>query len=85
TYDFPRYFIPDRNPVSLRVLHRDTIDTPAGRFATIAIRPIFVSRGLFSQGGQAIVWFSDDDARIPVRIRSRLSVGSLEMSLRSRS
>ena len=85
TYDFPRYFIPDRNPVSLRVLHRDTIDTPAGRFATISIRPVFQSRGLFSQGGQATVWFSDDSLRMPVRIRSRLSVGTLEMSLRSRS
>lgn len=84
SYDFPRYFIPDRNPVTLRVLSRDTIDTPAGRFATIAVRPIFKSRGLFSQGGQATIWFSDDAARIPVRIRSRLSVGTLDMSLRTR-
>ena len=84
SYDFPRYFIPDRNPVTLRVLSRDTIDTPAGRFATIAVRPIFKSRGLFSQGGQATIWFSDDAVRIPVRIRSRLSVGTLDMSLRTR-
>ncbi len=84
SYDFPRYFIPDRNPVTLQVLGRDTIQTPAGRFATIAIRPIFRSRGLFSQGGQATIWFSDDAARIPVRIRSRLSVGTLDMSLRAR-
>lgn len=85
SYDFPRYFIRERNPVTLQVLSRDTINTPAGRFASIAIRPIFQTRGLFSQGGQATVWLSDDGARIPVRIRSRLSVGTLDMSLRSRS
>ena len=85
SYDYPRYFIPDRNPVTLSVLRRDTIETPAGRFSTIAIRPVFRSRGLFAQGGQATIWFSDDAARIPVRIRSRLSVGTLDMSLRSRS
>ena len=34
-----RYFKPDRNPVTLRVLSDDSVNTPAGRFAAIAIRP----------------------------------------------
>ena len=83
TYEFRRYFKPDRNPVTLRVLRRDTVDTPEGRFATIAVRPTFRSRGLFSEGGQATIWLSDDDWRIPVAIRSRLSVGNLSLNLRS--
>jgi hypothetical protein len=84
TYTFARYFIADRNPVSIRVLQRQEIGTPAGRFRTIAVRPIFQSRGLFGQGGQAIIWFSDDEARIPVRMRSNLPVGTIEMTLRER-
>ena len=83
TYEFQRYFKPDRNPVTLRVLRRDTIDTAEGRFAAIAVRPTFRSRGLFSEGGQAIIWLSDDDARIPIGIRSRLRVGSISLHLRS--
>jgi hypothetical protein len=82
TYTLPRYFKPDRNPVTLRVLGRDTVNTPYGRFATIAVRPTFKSHGLFSEGGQATVWLSDDRYRIPVAIRTRLSVGSLTMNLR---
>jgi hypothetical protein len=82
TYTLPRYFKPDRNPVTLRVLGRDTVDTPYGRFAAVAVRPTFKSRGLFSAGGQATVWLSDDEYRIPVVIRTRLSVGSLTMNLR---
>ena len=35
TYAFGRYFIPDRNPVRLDVLKRDTIDVPAGRFGAL--------------------------------------------------
>jgi len=31
-----------------------------------------------------VIWFSDDEARIPVRFRSSLPIGTLEMSLRSR-
>lgn len=84
TYDLPRYFMFDRNPVTIRVLGRQAVTVPAGRFNAIMVRPIFKSRGLFAEGGEATVWFSDDPARIPVRIRSRMSVGTLDMSLRSR-
>ena len=82
TYSLPRYFKPDRNPVTLRVLGRDTVNTPYGRFAAVAVRPTFKSRGLFSEGGQATVWLSDDQYRIPVAIRTHLSIGSLTLNLR---
>jgi len=82
TYSFARYFIADRNPVTVRVLERQEIGVPAGRFRTVAVRPVFQSRGLFGQGGQAVIWFSDDDRRIPVRMRSALPVGTIEMSLK---
>ena len=49
----------------------------------MAVRPVFKTKGLFAQGGGAIIWFSDDEARIPIRIRTRLSVGTLDISLRS--
>jgi hypothetical protein len=83
TYTLPRYFKPDRNPVTLQVLGRDTVNVPYGRFAAVAVRPTFKSRGLFGEGGQATVWLSDDEFRIPVAIRTRLSIGSLTMNLRA--
>lgn len=83
TYEFRRYFKLDRNPVTLQVLRRDTIDTPYGRFAAVAVRPTFRSRGLFAEGGQAVVWLSDDEFRIPVAIRTKIKFGSLSMSLRN--
>ncbi len=69
--------------MTLQVLGRDTIDTPAGRFAVIAVRPTFRSRGLFAEGGHATIWLSDDAARIPVAIKSRLSIGTLSINLRN--
>ena len=55
TYEFERYFIPDRNPVRLDVLQRDTIDVPAGRFAALVIRPVIKAKGVFSEDGRAEV------------------------------
>ncbi|MFI5206399.1 MAG: DUF3108 domain-containing protein [Gemmatimonadales bacterium] len=85
TYSFPRYFIADHNPVTIRVLGRQTIRVPAGRFPAVAVRPIFKSGGMFSQGGEAIIWFSDDSLHIPLKIRTSMVVGTLEINLRSRN
>ena len=84
TYSFDRYFKLDRNPVTLTVLSADSVSTPAGRFAAIAVRPVFKSRGLFAEGGRAIVYLAADSTRIPLVISSQMSIGSLTMSLRSR-
>jgi len=55
---------------------------PAGTFETIVVQPVIRTRGLFGEGGQAEVFFSDDDRRILVQLRSRVRlVGSLSLHL----
>jgi hypothetical protein len=83
TYSFERYFIPDRNPVSIRVLRRERIRVPAGDFNAIVIQPVIKSKGIFSENGRAEVWLSDDDARIMLQMKSALPFGSLNLYLKS--
>jgi len=83
TYTFERYFIPDRNPVTIRVLRRERIRVPAGEFNALVIQPVIKSRGIFSENGHAEVWLSDDDARIMLQMKSGLSFGSLNLYLTS--
>jgi len=83
SYTFERFFIPDRNPVTIRVLRRERIRVPAGEFNAIVIQPVIKSRGIFSENGHAEVWLSDDDARIMLQMKSALSVGSLNLYLKS--
>jgi len=85
TYTLPRYFKADGNPVVLRVIRRETISVPAGRFRTIVVRPVIRTDGMFGEGGRAEVYFSDDAHRIPVLIRTAGVPlgGDLVMRLRS--
>jgi len=83
TYTFERYFLPDRNPVTIRVLRRERIRVPAGEFDAIVIQPVIKSKGIFSENGHAEVWLSDDDARIMLQMKSALSFGSLNLYLTS--
>lgn len=83
TYTFNRYFRPDRNPVIIRVLRRERVKVPAGTFDCVVIRPIIKSRGIFSEGGRAEIWISDDDRRIMVQLKTQLKIGSLNLYLKS--
>ena len=83
TYDFNRYFIPDRNPVRLHVLRKERITVPAGTFNAIVVRPVIKTTGIFSEKGQAEVWLADDSTRKLLQVKSRLSFGSLNLFLTS--
>jgi uncharacterized protein DUF3108 len=82
TYEFNRYFRPDRNPVQIRVLRKETIKVPAGSYQTIVIQPIIKSKGIFSEKGHAEMWLTDDSRRLLVQMKSDLSIGSLNLYLR---
>lgn len=83
TYELSRYFKEEGNPVVVKVLRRDVREVPAGTFNTIVVQPIIQTDGLFSEGGEAEVHFSDDADRHVVYLRSALPfVGSLSLHLR---
>jgi hypothetical protein len=80
---YDRYFKRETNPVEIRVLRRERVRVPAGDFDAVVVQPVFKSRGIFSEGGQAELWISDDDRRVVVQLKSKLSFGSIQMFLRS--
>jgi hypothetical protein len=84
SYTLRTYFKESGNPVILRVVRKETVEVPAGRFNTVVVRPTIRTDGLFGEGGQAEVYFTDDARRMVVLIRSRIPVvGSLTMHLTS--
>ena len=58
-----------------------TVD--AGTFPTIVVRPTIKTGGIFSENGEAQVWFSNDDRRLPVLLKTKFSRFSLTLSLTS--
>lgn len=80
-FEFDRYFRPDRNPVVLEVIGRDTIDVPAGRFATIVLKPTIKGRGILAEAADPRMWLSDDDRRIMVQLKTRFPFGTITLRL----
>jgi uncharacterized protein DUF3108 len=83
TYESNRYFRPDRNPIRVRVLRRETIEVPAGKFDCVVLQPVIKTPGIFSENGNAEVWLSDDSRHVLVQLKSKLSFGSINLYLKS--
>ena len=81
-YEYERYFRPDRNPVVLEVLERDTLDLPAGRFPSIVVHPIIQGRGILAEGKEARMWISDDDRRLVVQLKVKFSFATITLRLK---
>lgn len=82
TYTFRRYFKDEGNPVVVKVLRKDRVKVNAGTFNTIVLKPTIKTDGLFSEGGQAELHFSDDDRRMLVFMSVKMSIGTLKLHLK---
>ncbi len=71
-YRFDRYFKKDGNPVVVKVVGRETVEVPAGTFETVVVRPVIQTDGLFSEGGEAELYFSDDENHYLVFMRVKI-------------
>jgi len=78
-----RYFKPDRNPVVLTGVRQETVTVPAGTFTATVVKPTIRAKGIFSENGDAHVWFSDDSQRIPVQVKTRFSKFAVTLTLES--
>ncbi len=67
----------------LRVVRRDTVKVPAGTFRTVVVRPTIKTSGLFGEGGEAELHFTDDEYHTLVLLRSKVRlIGSISLHLR---
>lgn len=82
-YEYHNYFRPDRNPVVLEVLGRDTLDLPAGRFPTIVVRPTIQGRGILEEAKEPRMWLTDDERRLMVQLKVKFaSIATVTLRLR---
>lgn len=71
--------------LGVRFVKRERLDLPAplGRkVPTIVVEPrLLEGTGLFVKEGRLRIWLTDDERRIPVRMRSKVAIGSVSADL----
>ena len=67
--------------VQIQVLRTEKIMTILGKVETIVIKPLVPSKGVFEGKGEVTIWLTDDERRIPVRAKTKVTVGSVTAEL----
>lgn len=68
--------------VKCNVLKTETVKVSAGTFETILVEPELRFDGLMKKG-KVKVWFTNDERRIPVQVKSKIVIGAITMKLES--
>jgi hypothetical protein len=67
--------------VEVLVLRKEKISTKLGSFDTIVIKPLMKSEGIFNRKGDMLIWLTDDGRRLPVKMQTKVAVGSITATL----
>ena len=96
TYDYSNMKLKDRihlqnfykdnvYDLDVRYLGKETIEVPAGKFNCIIIEPLVQEGGLFKSEGSILIWLTDDNLKIPVKVKTKVVIGSIDAELTSYS
>jgi hypothetical protein len=71
--------------LNVKFLGRQHVSVHAGTFACIIVEPMIREGGLFKSEGRVLIWLTDDERKIPVKVSSQIAVGSINAELREYS
>ena len=77
----PTFVDKKRHKVAVKVFGIENRETIFGAINTIKVMPKMSFKGLYDKDGDTVFWLSDDPCRIPVRIDSKILIGSLVAEL----
>ena len=80
---FDLYTASGKKKYNLRVLvHRkEWVEVPAGKFFAVVVEPVLKDEGIFKAKGKLTIWLTDDKRHIPVKLQSKIAVGSIKTEL----
>ena len=78
----PTFADEKRNEVAVMVRGSEVLEeTILGDVDTMVVEPIMEFSGLYDKRGDTVIWYSNDECRVPVQVNSRLVLGSLTATL----
>ena len=75
------FFDNETTKFKLKYLGKEDISTKFGKISCMVFRPYVQAGRVFKEEESLTVWISDDNNRIPVRVKASLAVGSLKADL----
>ncbi|MGK9475672.1 DUF3108 domain-containing protein [Melioribacter sp. OK-6-Me] len=68
-------------PLDVIYRGKEKISVDAGTFKCIILEPIIREGGLFKSEGTIVIWLTDDELKIPVKVKTKILIGSIDADL----
>ena len=75
------FFDREMYPLKFKFLGKEVVETKLGAFNCLKFRPMVEKGRVFKEEEDMTLWVSDDANKVPIRVKSDLLVGSIEMDL----
>jgi hypothetical protein len=69
----------------VKLLGRQELEVGAGTFRSLVVEPLVKEGGLFKSEGRIVIWLTDDDLKMPIRVNTKVVIGSIDVELREYS
>lgn len=74
---------PDNWPLIIKVMNRETVKVPVGKFPAVQVEPAMAREGIFVQKGKRLrLWFSDDAQKRMLMMKAEVFFGNVTAALR---
>lgn len=71
--------------LAVKFLGYQQVSVDAGTFNCVLVEPLMKEGGLFKSDGRIIIWMTNDERKIPVKVSTQVVIGSIDAELREYS
>jgi hypothetical protein len=67
--------------LGVKIRGKEIVSVDAGKFKCVVVEPLITQGGLFKSEGTVLIWLSDDERKIPVKVATKIPIGYIEAKL----
>jgi hypothetical protein len=82
TMSFPCHDNKKNYPLEIRVLRKEKVMVPAGKFECYVLEPRLKTGGLMKKEAKMLIWVTADDKKMPVLMETKMKIGSIAAKLK---
>jgi len=80
-FSFPCHDNKKNYPLVVKVLRKEKVVVPAGKFRCYVLEPKLKTGGLMKKKAKMLIWVTEDDRKMPVLMETRVTIGSIAAKL----
>ncbi len=82
TIDMKIFFDDENAAFKMLYLGRESVRTKLGKYNSIVLSPIMPENKLFDGKDAIKVWLSDDNDKIPLKVKAKMFIGAIEIDIK---